>query len=327
MPVTTITEALDNLYTSTHKLRKKGISDQIFDGTPFWFWLRANGGLETQEGGRTIEFNVTYAKSDRVKFIGKGGTVKLNDQEFLTTGNEEWRYLTDSIVRFHADDQKNRGKAKVLSLMDAKITTSNESLTDKMEVVLQGLHDTSDPQDIDYNGLQNLVADDPTSGTLHGIDSSTNTWWRNQVTDMASESFGDVGQKRMRTMLNDVSKNLGNQAADILSTSQTIFEWYEDSILEQKRIVNQKLGDAGFENIQFKGKPLIWSPAAPEDRMYFLNTNFMKFIYDPMDLFRMTEWKTIPNQVDDRAAQIITTGNLVTTRRRTLGVLTGIDTE
>lgn len=321
MPVSSITEALDNLYTSTHKKRLKGIADQIFDGTPLWFWLRANGGLATQEGGRAIEFNISYGKSDRIKYIGKGGTVDLSDQEFISTGIEDWRYLTDSIVRFHADDQKNRGKSKVLSLLDAKITMSNESLRDQMEVDIQGAQ-----SGLSFNGMQDLISDDPTTGTLHNIDSATNTWWRNQVDTMTGVSFGTDGQKRMRTMLNNCSKNLGNQGVDIMSTTQSIFEQYEDSILEQKRIVNKKLGDAGFENIQFKGKPLIWSPQALAEHMYFFNTNFMKFYYDPMDFFRMTDWKSIPNQVDDRAAQIITTGNLITTRRRTLGVLQGIDT-
>ncbi|KKL88317.1 hypothetical protein LCGC14_1925910 [marine sediment metagenome] len=87
------------------------------------------------------------------------------------------------------------------------------------------------------------------------------------------------------------------------------------------------MGDAGFENIQFKGVPVTWSPSCANTRMYFLNLNFLKFTYDPIAFFDMTEWKAIPDQVNDRAAQIITAGNLVTGRRRTHGVIFGIDTE
>ena len=90
--------------------------------------------------------------------------------------------------------------------------------------------------------------------------------------------------------------------------------------------MNKKLGDAGFTNIEFKGTPMVWSPACANTRMYFLNTNFLYFTYDPMLNFDMTEWKAIPAQINDRAAQIITAGNLMTSRRRTHGVVWGIDT-
>ena len=43
--------------------------------------------------------------------------------------------------------------------------------------------------------------------------------------------------------------------------------------------------------------------------------------------FDMTEWKAIPDQVNDRAAQVILAGELVTGRRRVHGVLHGIDTD
>jgi hypothetical protein len=89
--------------------------------------------------------------------------------------------------------------------------------------------------------------------------------------------------------------------------------------------MNKTLGDGGFQAIEFLGIPIVWSPQATADSMYFLNTRHLKFRYDPMVFFDMTEWKAIPDQVNDRAAQIITAGNLVTGRRRTHGVIFNID--
>jgi hypothetical protein len=40
----------------------------------------------------------------------------------------------------------------------------------------------------------------------------------------------------------------------------------------------------------------------------------------------MTEWKPIPDQINDRAAQIITACTLTTNRRRVHGVISGINT-
>ena len=130
----------------------------------------------------------------------------------------------------------------------------------------------------------------------------------------------------MRTMLNNTSNNIRNDRPNIILSGQTPYEFYEDLVVEQKRIVNKKLGDAGFENIEFKGVPMIWSPTVAATRMYFLNTKFLKFKFDPSMNFDMTEWKAIPDQVNDRAAQIILAGNLMTGRRRVHGVLFAIDT-
>jgi len=320
----TLSEALDNLYTTTWQNMKRVVVDQIFDSTPFWFWLKANGGLESVSGGRFLTEPLRYAKSERVKFIGRGGTVSLSDQEFLTEAVDDWKYLVDSIVRFGVDDQKNRGKNRIMSFMNAKLANSRDSLVDKIESTLPA-DNTSVP--LSFVGLQTLVADDPTASvTVHGINQNSNTWWRNQTKDMTGLSFAIQGHAEMRTMLNDTSNNIRNDSPNIILSGQTPYEYYEDTVTEQKRIVNKKLGDAGFENIQFKGIPMIWSPSVASTRMYFLNTRFLKFKFDPSMNFDMTEWKAIPDQVNDRAAQIIIAGNLMTSRRRVHGVLHTIDT-
>lgn len=330
--VTSITEALDNLYTTTWQNMKKTAVDNIFDATPFWFWLKKNNKLESVSGGRFLTEPLNYAKSERVQFLGRGGTVSLNDNEFMTIAYDNWRYMVDSIVRFGTDDQQNRGQNRIISLMQSKLDNSKNSLIDKLETALfdTGNLAASDNPGLAFNPLDVLVADDPSSSlTVQGIDQSlaANSWWRNQSTNMTGLSFAVHGHSKMRTMFNNCGNNLNQDFPDIIVSGQTPYEYYEDSVIEQKRIVNKSLGDAGFENIQFKGVPMIWSPSCANTKMYFLNTRFLKFKYDPMMNFDMTEWKPIPDQVNDRAAQIILAGNLMTSRRRVHGVLHTIDTE
>ena len=321
----TLSEALDNLYTTTWQNMKDDLVDQIFDATPFWFWMKQNNALESVSGGRFLTEPLRYAKSERVKFIGKGGTVSLSDQEFLTEAVDDWKYMVDSIVRFGTDDQKNRGKNRIINFMNAKLDTSKDSLVDKLE---ETLFTDNTADGLIWNGLATLVADDPTASvSVHGIAQNTYTWWRNKATSMTGLSFSVHGHSKMRNMLNQTSNNKGSDRPNIIVSGQTPYEYYEDTVVEQKRIVNKKLGDAGFENIEFKGIPMIWSSFCPDDNMYFLNTRFLKFKYDPMMNFDMTEWKPIPDQVNDRAAQIIVAGNLMTSRRRVHGVLHTIDTE
>ena len=320
-----LTEQLDLLYTTTWANRRQGVADNIFEMTAFYFWLKEKGGMDTEEGGRRIEENLRYAKSDNVMWIGKGGTVKMGDMDHLTIAYYPWRYLVDSIVRFFADDQKNRSKSKILDIANSKIDTSQDTLVEELEKRLIG-----SGEGLQMLGLQDLVSDDPTvAGNLGGIDQATYPWWRNQY-HTAGTDFATQGINRMRKMLNDCTNNLGMDRPEIILNSQSVYEAYDEETEAQRRVVNKTLGDAGFENIEYKGVPLIWTPymddSAGNGRQYFLNTRFLKFIDDPMFYFEATDWKPIPNQVNDRAMQIITACNMVTNRRRCHGVISNITT-
>jgi hypothetical protein len=111
----------------------------------------------------------------------------------------------------------------------------------------------------------------------------------------------------------------------MIVTDQTSYELYEDETLEQKQIVNKTTGDAMFSDpmLTFKGVPIVWSGQCTAGYMYFMNSMFIGLNVDPDINMTMTEWKVIPNQLD-RVAQIVWKGNLIASRRASLGVLTGI---
>lgn len=328
MAVPTLTEQLNNLYTTTWQNMKGKAADNIFDATPFWFWLRANGGLEKEEGGRFLTEPLRYAKSDNVGFVKKGSAMPLAQKEFLTTSWDEWRYLADSMVRFGVEDQKNRGKSQIINLMNATLENSKDTLVDQLETTLAGAQ-TGDS----FNGLQDIVAEAPTN-TLQNISGTTYTWWQNQYKDMTTVSWGTYGVTNMNHMLNLCAQNQSQDSPNLILSGQTPYEAYYDETLEQRRVTNKTLGDAGFQNVEFRGVPMVWSPQIADattlgsgsGTMYFLNTKFLKFKYDPMMFFDMTSWKEIAAQINDYAAQVILAGNLMTARRRVHGVMFNIDT-
>lgn len=324
MPVATLSEALDNLYTTTWLHMKEEAIDNIFDATPFWFWMRDKGRMKTKVGGRLILEALEYAKNDGVGFIGKGGSVSLNDREFLTDATWNWHYLVAPLVRFGTDDQQNRGRTKIMDLMNAKLTNAKNSLVDTLETTLAAGAGAVGGA---FNGLQLLVKDDPTTSTsVGGINQLTYTWWQNKSKNMTGISFATLGIYWMRNMLNNVTNNRRKDRTDIILSGQTPFEYYEENAYDKIQLTNTKLAELGFDSQAFKGIPMVWSPAIANTRMYFLNTNFLFFVYDPGVYFDMTEWKPIPEQVNDRAAQIVSACSFITNRRRVQGVMYNIDT-
>lgn len=326
--VNQFTQALDDLYTTTWQKRLPGVFDNIFTAAPFWYWLKDKGKLKPVRGGRFIETNLEYAQNTTVQWIARGGSVAMNDFKFLTVAQYQWRYLVANILRFGVDEQQNSGDSKILDWVNAKLNNTEESLISTLETSIAGAQGANlNPPAID--GLQFLIPDfanvASASYNAGGIDPSVYTWWQNQAIDMTGLSFAVNGINKMRHMVNLCMNNRRMDAPDIILSDMSSYEYYEDAVLPMLRIGNTKLADAGFENQTYKRIPMVWSPALTT-RMYFLNTRFLDFVYDPGYFFDMTEWKAIPNQVNDRAAQVELACSFMTNRRRVLGVLSTIDT-
>lgn len=321
MALPTRTETLDDLYTSTWNNRKKMVTDQIFEATPFYFFLKKKGGIKLNgTGGRYLEIPLSYAKNETITSLGKGDTISISDTKFLTTAQFEWKFVAGSIVRYFTDDAKNKSKQQHLSLVNAKIDNLRRSLTDKFELFL--FSDGTGNGGLDPEGLGNLVDVTPATGTVGNINASTYTWWRNQQTTSTGVASVYLVSD-MRTVFDKCSKGQKTDMPNIIVTDSASFNLYEDEVMEQKQIVNKDLGDAMFQTLNFRGVPLIWSGQCTSGYMYFLNTEYIGLNVDPDIDFTATEWKSIPAQLD-RVMQIVWKGNAITSRRASLGVLSSI---
>lgn len=314
-------ETLDDLYTSTYNNRKSKVTDQIFTSTDFWKLMKSKGGIKLDgTGGRYLEIPLSYAKNETVTSLDKNDTISISDTKFLTVAQYEWRFVAGSIVRYYTDDAKNKSKQQHLKLANAKIDNLQRSMVDKFEEWSFGTGTGNDGKD--PNGLDYFVDITPATGTVGNINSANYTWWRNkQSTSTGSASVYLLGE--MRTLYNDCSTGQAADLPDMIVTTQTVQELYEDEVMEQKQIVNQTKGDAMLTSVTFKGIPVIWSVECTAGYMYFLNSSYIGLNIDPDINMTMTEWKTIPNQLD-RVAQIVWKGNMICSRRASLGVLTGI---
>jgi hypothetical protein len=320
--VQTWSETVDTLFTSTWAKRRESATEQAFLKTPFIYWLREKGHVENLTGHKRIEIPLDYGSNETLRWIGKGSTVPITDSELVTMAYDTWKYVAVSIVRWFTEDQQNTGKAAAINMTNTKLNAAERTLYEDLERVVFADGTGED----EPNGLQNIVSSTPTTGTLHGINraTSTNDWFRNQQkTSTGAAALYLVSD--MRTCLNDIIKYSRSELKDIcLVTNQTVFELYEDVCLDLKILQNTMMADAGFDTIVYRGKPLMWSPSAPDGNMYFINPTYLKLVCDENFFMEMTDWKQIYNQPFDKVAQIVCTLQMITTRPIVQKVLTGI---
>lgn len=318
----TRTEQLDDLYTAVYNNRKTDVTDNIFLATPTYLLMKKAGGIQLDgTGGRYLEIPLSYAKNETVTSLDKGDTISISDTKFLTVAQFTWKFVAGSIVRYYTDDARNKSKQAHLNLANAKVDNLQRSMVDKFETFLFGDgtgNDSKDPE-----GFGNLIDATPnTARTVGNIAQTTYSWWKSkQKTATGAASVYLLSD--MRNLFNNCSLGQASDIPDAMVTDQTSYELYEDEVMEQKQIVNKDLADAMFDSVTFKGKPVVWSGQCTAGYMYFVNWKYLGLNVDPDINMTMTEWKSIPNQLD-RVAQIVWKGNTISSRRASLGVLTAI---
>ncbi len=322
MPVPSRTEVLDDLYTTTWNNRAASVTDQIFDAIPLYSELKKRGGIKLDgQGGRYLEIPLAYAKNETVTSIGKGDTVSISDSKFLTVAQYEWKFFAGSIVRYFTDEAKNKSTQVHLNWINQKINNLRDSMADKMEEYL--FSDGSGNSSKDPNGLD-LLVNTAGTGTVGNINSSTYTWWQNR-TKTATGVASVYLLSDMRNLANTISEGQTRKLPDVIVTTQTVAELFDDEVLEQRQITNLGTNDPeGRASSVWKGIPLLWSSRCPSGRMYMLRSENIGLNIDPDINFSMTDWKAIPNQVNDRVAQVVTKLELITNRRKSLGIMTSI---
>jgi hypothetical protein len=233
---------------------------------------------------------------------------------------EDWKYTAASVMRFGEDDRKNRGEARIIDYVERKLNAAERALRlDFERVAFANGAGANEP-----NGLQNLISATPTVGTLHNLSRATYPWWRNlQYTSNGVTSIYLVSD--MRTMLNNMLVYTNNEISDMfLITTQDIYEAYEDELLGYKVTSNKAMDDASLDNFTYKGRPFIWANYCPSGTLYAMNPAYCYPIIDPDYFMDMTEWKPIPDQVNDRVAQILCVLQFICTRPISQSIMTGI---
>lgn len=325
-----VTDPLDSIYSTTFAIRLKGIVDNIHNSTPFYFIMTQNGRMKKFTGGRRIEIPLTFEKNTTIKGLARRATVILEDTDNITTALYDWKYIFGHIEQIFQDFQKNRGASAVESKVNADIDSLIAGFITKLEddLFLDGTGDGGNTID----GLQLLVADDPTTGIVGGIDRSItpgSDFWRNQTFDFVTTTNVSIRLvPEMRKMYNNTGKfGSGKERfIDMIITAQDIYEAYEEEAVEtiQHIMPNAKLADLGFGELMFKGKPITWSPSAPAGKMYFLNSNFLWKALDSEFVLKLLPFIPLETRPGDKVAHAVHTCNLVTSHSAKQGVIFNI---
>lgn len=292
-----VATTLDNYISNT-------LADNVSSQIALYSWLLQKDRV-TEDGGASIREPLMYALNDTVGSYDGYDTIDLTPQTGIGYAEYPWKSVAGSVTISFEDEYKNAGSSQVLSLLQAKIDQLELSFTEYFAQTFFGAGTGNGGKDM--LGLQALIA---ASGTVGGIDSGTETWWRS-VVDSNLNIATNINE--LNTLFNSVIR--GTDRPDFEITTQAGFEKYESLASPNIRFQSTQLAELGFDALAHKNAELVFDFYCPSGNWFVLNSKHLKLVTHSMAWMKMFDFVRPANQVA-KSALVIAVGNLITNNRR-----------
>lgn len=297
--------SFNQILTTTFNKHRAKFVDQVFSARPLTFFLMQSGQIRMVDGGATIVEPLIIASNSTVETYADADALSPGVTSEFSAAQYDWRQLVASVKILGIEEAKNAGSSRILDLLEAKIMVARESITSEFNTMFHS-GTTTAPSGSGWNNLGYLLGQNANS--VGGIDPSANTYWQTNI-DSDAEALTTAD---MTTLYNNAS--VGGDQPGVVITTQTLYEKYESLLQPQLRYSDARTADAGFQNLMFKGAPVLYDADCASAHMWFLNPKYIRLIGHTQKWFTPTPFiRTVFE--DSRTAQIFCYGQLVVNNR------------
>lgn len=262
------------LASSLTRSRKKLIMASIRSNA-LMAWAFANDKVEYEDGGYQISNPLVTGRNPNVTSMEYYDQLPVGQTSEFTTVNYGWSRIVGTVIISDQEEDENRGESMIFKLMKAKMEVLEESIKEKFSEYLYSAGGGADPL-----GLPSLVPDDPTTGTLGGINRATETQWRSSAYNFAGTLDATNIEEAFDDILMDLT--LKGDKPDLILAGRNIFRLYRAAVRD-KIVLNlsdtsngKRMMDLGFGGLSHNGIPLLYDEDCPVNKAYFLNSKYLR---------------------------------------------------
>lgn len=275
-------------------------------------------------GGRTLIGSIEFALNTTVESITPSATLPTNAVEIFDEFEYSWKQYAGTVTMTSFEESTNRGSNAKFPLLPGKLENLRASMRSRLNSDMFAVTGGND-----WNGLQSLVPDSPSSGTRGGINAATYSFWRSQQTSGAKTTNAyDNLRSSMRTIRTAAAKGQGVKFPEYYVTGPLTCNGFESLLIANERVVGKEnsSANAGFDgDVYLFGKAKVfWDDDCADARMYALNYSNLLLAYQSGYWFKGYPSVDPANQLLE-VFKVETQAQLITNNPRHLGVITSID--
>ncbi|MCK5581916.1 MAG: phage major capsid protein [Candidatus Omnitrophica bacterium] len=301
----------------------KMATDNIFDDSVL-LWILMSGSKfqdtmvqpgETVDGGEKIRVPLEYAKSHSGAY-GNTTLIPQSKKDIINAARFRWAGVYGSNAIDLNEQVQNTGSQAIVNLVQAKLNSINKSARDDLGTDVYSAAATAD----NVLGLGDLF--NTTTSTAYGeiAEDDMATWKANVDTDGGAITY-KIMQEIRRTA--QVGQNK-NKKPDLYITTDLLKDGYERTLQANVRYKDEKMANAGFDNVLFGGVPVVADDKQTAGYMDGLNTRFLNMKTHKDYPFTKPIWEYDKEQPDTMVANTRWIGQLVTDYRAAHARFTGL---
>ena len=265
---------LTEIVTTTLRKRNKELADNVTNNNALLAYIKRKGNVRMVDGGRTIVEELEYAENATFMYYSGYETLDISPSDVISAAEYNWKQASTVVSASGLEiNVQNTGVEAVIPLLEKRIQNASKTMANKLS---EGVYsDGTGSGGKQITGLQALVADDPATGTVGGINSANFAFWRNQTSGDATITTAAHMRSEMQAMWLETCR--GRDKPDVIVADQNFYTFFWDSLTDIQRVTSSDEAVAGFSSIKFVTADVLYDgdSGIPGSHMYFINTDYL----------------------------------------------------
>jgi hypothetical protein len=206
--------------------------------------------------------------------------ISITPSEFATTAHFDWKECAGNAVFSAREVAQNSGESKQHDLVKGKVKNLERTIINNVGAAL--FHAGTENDGKSFGGLQYIIPDDPTTGTVGGINRATagNEFWRSQTFDETDDSVTLSATTILDAMeLLYVRCTRGMDVPNLWVYGNTYWRFFAGAVNANQRYIRESdaaTAKTSFPYYLFKNTKVFHDPNAGATHGYALNTEYLK---------------------------------------------------
>jgi hypothetical protein len=272
--------SFDELASLTIANYSSTIADNVSNNIPLYAMMKDADGIDEADGGTTLLEQLDFGDNTTFKWFSGYEELSLTPSEVIGSANFDWKECNANVLFNRREIAINSGPQKRHDLIKTKSVNADRTITNNLGAALFYAGTESDGKAI--GGLAYIVADDPTTGIVGGINRATagNEFWRNQVFDESVDSItlsATTIQDAMELMY--IRCTRGMDVPNLWTYGNTYWRYFAGSVNANSRYIRESDAESAktsFAYYLFKNCKVFHDPNCGATRGYALNTRYIK---------------------------------------------------
>lgn len=239
-----------------------------------------------RKNARELWIPVANQRSTGVTAFQHADVLPTQIDPVMTVQRAVYSYYTEFAAITWQEAEENSGTDNVIDIFASRLNMALCTLAENIETDLWASNASTTTTQKKIVGLQHLIPNDPTTGSVWGIDRATYTWQRSNTSN-AADTFANVGLDKMRAMWTVCAGNGGVDAPGLILCTSTQFDGFTKAMEGKVQIYDAGLAEFGFlATAIYRGTPMTFSESCPSGKMFFFNLGYWDLCLPPGADFR-----------------------------------------